>query len=197
MDPKKSIVFTEKERTPEELAVKHYATCKPCRDQGLATFMSVQLTCQDTIDIWAKEARAMWLGGSYSLIEEQAVEHVWGKYNLKNFMGGEGYENTTGCKEEPCRSLRSYWNSITIGGEVNGASGVINLFSELFRIYKKAGWPFDRLFTIQEKRVSKVLDSIKSGKIKVSSGHYDTIDQLVQEVKVHVAVIQFLLEPLE
>ncbi len=181
-------------------ALGHYLHCPPCREQGLANLLDVKLTCQNAIFVWAENATALWQDCSpghfirlTSMIELYAVEHVWGRYEWKNFMGGHGWDITTACPERPCRSLHSYWASVpmsTMSGD--GASGVIGLYPLLFEIFAKEGWLVDKLLTLQRKRVAKVLDDILKGEVTVSTGHYHSIQELATEIIQHFWALQML-----
>lgn len=177
----------------ETAAIKHYVFCKPCRDRGLAEILNTKLSCREAILIWAEKARALWLSGQETIIDEYAVEHVWGKYQWKNWRGGCGYATLTGCQERPCRELHNYWERVPMSSSAgDGPGGVIHLFPFLIKNFIKEGWRINELLAIQEKRISKVIEDIKNNKVTVSSGHYHSIDELAAEILEHVAILQKL-----
>ena len=129
------------EMKEEEIAsINHYIYCKDCRDRGLADILDMKLSCQEVILVWAERAGALWLDCSSvfgprieALIELYAAEHVWGKYQWKNSMGGSGWDTLTSCHEHPCRALHSYWVNVPMSsGAGDGPDGVIHLFPFLF-----------------------------------------------------------------
>lgn len=177
----------------ETAAIKHYVSCKSCRDRGLAGILDMRLSCQEAILIWAERARALWLSGQETLMDEYAVEHVWGKYQLKNWMGGCGYDTFTGCQERPCQELHNYWARVPMSSSAgDGPGGVIHLFPFLIRNFLKEGWPLNELLAIQKKRISEVIRDMEDGKVTVSSGHYHSIDELAAEILEHVSTLQKL-----
>ena len=189
------------EMKKEEIAaITHYLYCKNCRDRGLADILDTKLFCQEAILVWAERAGALWLDCSsclgpriYMLIELYATEHVWGKYQCENSVGGSGYDTTTSCGEHPCRALHSYWARVPMSSSAgDGPEGVIHLFPFLIETFIKKGWPLDELLTVQKKRISAVLENIQSGKVTVSSGHYHSVDELMWEMREHVATLQKL-----
>ena len=166
--------------TKEEYsAIEHYARCEGCREAGLDQILETKPTCQSIILRWAKNACALWLNHGEALIDEQAVEHVWGKY-LKNSIGGYGFDFKTACHERPCLSLHSYWSGVSMSSHSDGPGGPIHLFPCLFDIFLTEGWPLDELFSIQRRRVAELSEDIKSGKIRpsTSGGHYNSIRNL-------------------
>lgn len=183
-----------KEMKEEEIAaIKHYLHCKSCRDRGLSDILDTKLTCREAILVWAEQAGAMWLCGLETLIEEYAVEHVWGKYQWQNWKGGHGYDTFTACREQPCLALHSYWARVPMSTSAgDGPGGVIHLFPFLFDVFLKWKWPLDELLDIQKKRIAEVLKDIKSGEVTVSSGHYHSTDELMEEVQEHVAALHKL-----
>ena len=184
----------------EVVAIKHYLYCKDCRDRGLADILDTKLSCQEAVVVWAERANALWLDCSLvlgphieALIELYAAEHVWGKYQLKNSMGGYGWDTLTGCREHPCRSLRYYWESVPMSTSAgDGPDGVISLFPFLFEIFLKERWPLDGLLAVQKKRIAEVLQDIRNGKVTVSSGHYHSTKELMAEMLEHIAALQKL-----
>lgn len=188
-----------KEMKKEEVAaVRHYICCKDCRDRGLAEILDTKLSCQEAIFVWARTAQALWLSCSpalcisaETLLEFYAVEHVWGKYQWKNSMGGDGWDTFTGCRERPCRALHYHWDNVPMSSSAgNGPGGVIHLFPFLIEVFIKEKWPLDELLAIQKKRIADVLQDIKSGKVTVSSGHYFSIGELMEEIQEHIAALQ-------
>lgn len=188
------------EMKEEEIAsIKHYIYCKNCRDRGLADILDTKLSCKEAVLVWAERAGALWLdcssvfGPRIALIELYATEHVWGKYQWKNSMGGCGWEIGTGCRERSCLSLYIYWADVPMSSSAgDGPGGVIHLFPFLFETFLKEKWPLDELLAVQRKRVAAVLKDIKSGKVTVSSGHYHSTDELMAEMQEHVAALQKL-----
>lgn len=189
------------EMKEEEIAsIKHYIYCKDCRDRGLADILDTKLSCQQAILVWAERAGALWLDCSSvfgprieTLIELYAAEHVWGKYQWKNSMGGSGWEIGTGCREHSCQALHSYWARVPMSSSAgDGPGGVIYLFPFLFETFLKEKWPLDELLAVQKKRIAAVLKDIKGGKVTVSSGHYNSTDELMAEMREHVAALQKL-----
>lgn len=189
------------EMKKEEIAsIKHYIYCKNCRDRGLADILDTKLSCREAILVWAERTSALWLDCSSifgprieTLIELYATEHVWGKYQWKNSMGGSGWEIGTGCREHSCLNLHSYWASVPMSSSAgDGPDGVIHLFPFLFETFLKEKWQLDELLAVQKKRIVAVLKDIKSGKVTVSSGHYHSIDELMAEMREHVAILQKL-----
>ncbi len=182
----------------EIAAISHYLYCKDCRDRGLADILDTKLFCKEAILVWAERAGALWLDCSSvfgprieALIELYAAEHVWGKYQCKNSVGGSGWDTLTACCERPCQTLHSHWACVpmsTMAGD--GPDGVIHLFPLLIEIFLGVGWPLDELLVVQKERITKVLKDIKSGKITVSSGHYNSTDELIWEIEEHVAALQ-------
>ena len=106
-----------KKMKEEEIgAIGHYLQCKDCRDRGLADILDTKLSCEEVILVWAECAGAVWLHCASvlgpridALIELYAAEHVWGKFQWKNSVGGSGYDTITACRERSCQSLHSYW----------------------------------------------------------------------------------------
>ena len=190
------------EMKEEEIAsIKHHIYCKNCRDRGFADILETKLSCKDAILVWAERAGALWLDCSSvfgprieTLIELYAAEHVWGKYEWKNSMGGNGWDIGTGCRERSCLNLHSYWASVPMSSSAgDGPDGVIHLFPFLFEVFLKQGWAFDELLAVQKKRIAAVLKDIKSGKVTVSSGHYHSTDELMAEMREHVVALQKLV----
>lgn len=190
-----------REMKKEEVAsVKHYIYCKNCRDRGLADILDTKLSCKDAILVWAERAGALWLDCSSifgprieTLIELYATEHVWGKYQWKNSMGGSGWDIGTGCRERSCLNLHSYWASVPMSSSAgDGPDGVIHLFPFLFETFLKEKWSLDGLLAVQKKRIAAVLKDIESGKVTVSSGNYNSIDELMAEMQEHIAALQKL-----
>ena len=192
------------EMKEEEIAsIKHYLNCKDCRDRGLIDILDTKLSCQEVILVWAEHAGALWMDVSSmfgprieTLVELYAAEHVWGKYQWKNSMGGSGWETFTRCPEHSCRTLHSYWARVpmsTMSGD--GPDGVIYLFPLLFEIFLKEKWTLDELLVVQKKRIARVLKDIKNNKVTVSSGHYNSVDELMAEMQEHVTVLQKLVIP--
>lgn len=190
------------EMKEEEIAsIKHYIYCKDCRDRGLADILDTKLSCKEAILVWAEQAGALWLDCSSvfgprieTLIGLYAAEHVWGKYQWKNSMGGSGWEIGTGCRERSCRNLHSYWASVPMSSSAgDGPDGVIRLFPFLFDLFLRQEWPLDELLAVQKKRIAAVLKDIKNGKVTVSSGHYHSTDELMAEMREHVATLQRLV----
>lgn len=189
-----------KDMKEEEIAaVGHYLYCESCRNFGLAEILDTKLPCKDVLLVWAERPGALWLNfGPLSvqletLIEEYAVEHVWGKYQWKNKMGGYGYDNFTACRKQSCQALRSYWYDVpmsTMAGD--GAEGVIHELPFFLEIFLKEKWPLDRFFEIQRKRMRQVIKDIKSGNISVSQNHYHSTDELAQEVQANIDALQKL-----
>lgn len=182
----------------EVAAIKHYIYCKGCRDCGLADILDTKLSCKEAILVWAQHAAAMWLScidfiTAEKLIEFYAVEHVWGKYQWENSMGGCGWDVTTSCQEQPCRSLHYYWAGVPMSSSAgDGPGGVIDLFPFLIETFLQEEWPLDELLTVQKDRIAAVLYCIKSGEVTVGNGHYNSVDELVAEMKEHVAALQKL-----
>lgn len=190
-----------KEMKEEEIAaIRHYLYCKVCRDRGLADILDTKLSCKEAILVWAEQVRALWLScapdyfiSMETIIEMYAVEHVWGKYQWKNSMGGNGWDIGTGCPERSCLNLHGYWVSVPMSSSAgDGPNGVIHLFPFLFEVFLKQGWALDELLVVQKKRVATVLDDIESGKVTVSRGHYHSIYELIAEMQEHVAALQKL-----
>lgn len=69
---------------------------------------------------------------------------------------------------------------------------VIYLFPSLFRIFLREQWPLDELLAVQQQRVAALLQDIKSGKITLSGGHYHFVEELMDEMRQHVAILQQL-----
>lgn len=185
----------------EEIAsIKHYIYCKNCRDRGLADILDTKLSCKEAVLVWAERAGALWLDCSLvfgfrieTLMELYAIEHVWGKYQWKNSVGGNGWDIGTGCCERSCLNLHSYWASVPMSSSAgDGPDGVIHLFPFLFEMFLKEKWLLDELLAVQKKRVAAVLKDIKSGKVTVSSGHYHSIDELMAEIREHITALQKL-----
>ena len=177
----------------ESSAVKHYAGCKNCRDRGLAQILDTKLTCQSAILRWAENACALWLSHGETLIDEYAVEHVWGRYQWKNSMGGCGYDTITACPKRSCQVLHSYWAGVPMSsGAGDGPDGVIHLYPLLFDVFLEEKWALDELLVLQKKRVTEVLKNIESGKVTVSSGNYNSTDELMAEVREHIVALQKL-----
>lgn len=175
----------------EKSAVEHYMVCKACRKQGLAIILGRKFSCQEVLLIWASSPGYITLGQQSCLLHECAVEHVEGKYDFHK-GGGQGYNRETACEERPCLDLWCYWRETHISIFYNGGNGVIGLFPFLIRTFIEAGWSLKALLDIQERRVHAVLESIESGKISVSQGHYDHMSELRQEVGAHVAILKEL-----
>lgn len=190
------------EMKEEEIAsIRHYVYCNDCRDRGLADILDTKFSCKEAILVWAERAGALWLDCSSvfgprikTLIELYAAEHVWGKYQWKNSRGGFGWEiGGAGCRERSCLNLHSYWARVPIGNSAgDGPGGVIYLFPFLFEIFLKEKWPLEELLAIQKNRIAAVLKDIESGKITVSRGHYNSIDELIEEMREHVVALQKL-----
>lgn len=185
----------------EEIAsIRHYIYCKDCRDQGLADILDTKLSCKEAILVWAERATALWLDCSpvfsldiKTLIELYAAEHVWGKYQWKKSSGGQGWDIGTGCREHSCLNLYSYWALVSMSSSAgNGPGGVIHLFPFLFEAFIKEKWPLDELLAVQDKRIAAVLKDIRGRKVTVSSGHYNSTDELMAEMREHVAALQKL-----
>lgn len=190
----------EKMCEEEVAAIKHYLGCGGCRDRGLADILERQLTCREAVLVWAKHAQALWQScnpaiffTSKTLLETYAVEHVWGKFQWRNSRGGCDWDPTTACHENPCRSLQYYWASIPMSSSAgDGPEGVINLFHTLAEIFLKEKWPLNKLLTIQKNRITMLIRDIQNNKVTVSTGHYHSVDELIAEINVHVAVLQKL-----
>ncbi|MDP2587802.1 MAG: hypothetical protein Q8P33_03455 [bacterium] len=189
------------EMKEEEIAsIKHYIHCKDCRDRGLADVLDTQLSCKEANLVWAERASALWLDCSSmfgprveTIIELYATEHVWGRYQWKNSMGGHGWDIGTGCREHSCQALHSYWASIPMSsGAGDGPGGVIQLFPFLFETFLEEKWPLDELLAVQKKRIAALLEDIKSGIVTVSTGHYSCTYELLEEIQEHIAVLQKL-----
>jgi hypothetical protein len=119
--------------------------------------------------------------------------------DFKNSVGGRGWDASTACREYPCTALRGYWRKVPMSSHSDGASGVIDLFPFLFHIYgnmifgKSTGkrWDIEHLYTIQQKRVTELLNAMASGSISgVADGHYHCIDELYDEIHAHVKALQ-------
>jgi hypothetical protein len=188
------------EMKKEEIAsIKHYIYCKNCRDRGLADILDTKLSCKEAILVWAERAGALWLDCSSmfgpqiaTIIELYAAEHVWGKYQWQNSMSGHGWDIGTGCRERSCLNLHNYWARVPMSSSSDGPSGVIHLFPFLFEVFLKQEWSLNELLAVQKKRIAAVLKDIKSGKVTVSSGHYHSTDELMEEMREHFATLQKL-----
>jgi len=185
----------------ETAAIKHYIYCKDCRNRGLSEILDTKLSCQEAVLVWAECASALWLNCSSvfgprvgELLELYAVEHVWGKYQWENSMGGCGWDTFTGCrKHSSCQALQSYWANVPMStGAGDGPYGVIYLFPFLFETFLKEKWPLAKLLEVQERRIVAVLEDIKNGKVTVSSGHYHSVGELIKEIREHVVALQKL-----
>lgn len=189
------------EMGPEEAAgIRHYLYCKLCRDVGLTDILDKDLTCQEALLVWAEAAEALWLTcapahgiSTEMLIESFAVEHVWGKYKLRNSGTDQGWDFEDACCERPCQSLHTYWLGIPMSTSAgDGPEGVINLMPCLIEIFDREEWPFDELLAIQAARVVKVLGDLRRRKVTVSSAHYHSVGQLTDEISAHIAALHKL-----
>lgn len=187
--------------SPTELgAFQHYIGCVGCLNLGLENITGTSITCLQALLVWAEHAGALWLysnpgmpwGRFDSLLQQQGLEHVWGRYQ-RNAMGGIGYNNFLGCRKRCCQSLVAYWHSIPMSsGAGDGEQGVRGLYPWLLGIFEREGWPLDQLFKVQTARVAQLLADIHNGKLTASPGHYHSIDDLHAEVLGHVAALQEL-----
>lgn len=184
----------------EIVAIEHYFYCKYCRDRGLADILDTKLSCKEAILVWAERACALWLACNPAfapcfdtLIEIYATEHIWGKYQWINSMGGCGWDINTGCYKHSCLNLYKYWERVPMSGSLgDGPDGVIHLFPFLFNLFLKQKWPLDELLAVQRKRIAALLEDIKSGKIRVSKRHYHSVGEVMEEMQKHIAVLQKL-----
>jgi hypothetical protein len=182
----------------EFAAVKHYTNCKNCRDQGLAEILDDKLSCQQAILVWARYASALWLDitwglAPFSLYDLYAIEHVWGKYEWQNSMGGHGWNSETACHEHACLEFHYYWQSVPMSSSAgDGENGVIHLFPQLFKIFQDQNWPLDDLLSVQKQRIYALLADIKSGNVSISPGHYHSIENVMSEMREHIKLLQNL-----
>lgn len=191
-----------KDMEEEEIAAsKHYLYCKSCRDRGLDEVLDRTLSCQKALLVWAEHPWALWLDfipgarvERETLIQEQAVEHVWGKYRWENPRGAKGYDYSTACRERPCRGLWHYWHRVPMSsGAGDGPSGPINLMPFLIELFLKEEWPLDELLAIQEKRLEKVLEGLREEDHSIGHGHYHFMDELGAEVQANIEALQKLI----
>lgn len=189
-------------REEEIAAIKHYLYCKSCRDRGLDEVLDKTLSCQEAPLVWAEHPWALWLDfipgarvERETLIQEQAVEHVWGKYQWGKGAGGHGgYDNFTACQERPCQALRVYWLRVPMSsGAGDGPEGPINLIPFLIEVFLREGWPLDELLAIQKKRMEEVLESLREEDPSIGHGHYHFMHELVAEVQANIEALQKLV----
>lgn len=184
-----------KMRPVERAAFKHYLHCHLCRGLGLAKILDRELSCQEALLVWAKNPGALWLHlqSVEILIEECAVEHVWGKFRVEETEGIRGYDQSAACQQSPCRALWSYWQNVPMSSMAgDGADGVIGELPFLLRIFQENDFSLEPLFKIQKERMAELLENLKKGKITISPGHYHSMPELVGEVQANVEALQQL-----
>jgi len=171
-------------------SINHYLSCKACRDLGLENIHSHKMTCQEAMLVWAKDPKALWMECSIpyyrfeTLDQLYAVEHVWGKYEWENSMGGHGFDNGSSCGERSCRTLHHHWKNVpmsTMAGD--GPQGVIHQLAVTVRVFKEAGWKLNELFELIEQRRKLLEESIRKRET-IPNGHYNSLGEMQAELDV-------------
>jgi hypothetical protein len=168
----------------ELLAVGHYVRCAECKSLGIAKIKDRNISCKEAVLVCAEHSGAIFID-QHSLRQQLAIEHIWGIDRHRQNC----------CLNLSCERLRLFWDQIPMSSHSDGPQGPINLFYTIAQIFKDESWAFDELFVIQKIRFAQLIEDIKNGKITISTGHYHSIDELVEEAKNHLSCLQqFALE---
>jgi hypothetical protein len=177
--------------TPEEAAAcRHYSGCVACKKIGLSKIIGKELTCQETLEILARNPGPHYLRGGSSIREQLAIEHVFGRRI-------EGKSEIYGACEKPsCMRLFHYWLDAPLSCFYDGEEELAREIPLLIEIFVKEGWPLNKLLEIQQQRLMTLVNSLVKG--EKPSGYHPPED-VVNEIKENIQVLQELLSkiPLE
>lgn len=191
--PKKS---KEKFSSIERSAVDHYEKCPSCRWLGLPGIWKGKgfSSCYNAVLEWARRPFALWTLEYPNLFSLWAVEHVWGRHELQNDLGGRGWNESPACREQSCDQLRRYWSAVPMSSSAgDGSDGVIRLYPVLYWIFSQKGWPLHDLVSIQTSRLEAVINDIRTGRVTTGGGHIHTVDELLEEARQHLSLFRELV----
>lgn len=171
------------EGSEKRAALAHYMSCGSCKEVGLSKLCDVNLTCQETLEIWAAKPGPLYLGKAHTLREQIAVEHVWGR------LLGAG-----ACRESPCTQLRLYWARAPLCSHYDGEEEMAAEIPFIIGIFLEENWPLERLLEIQQQRIKTLLSSLATNSIPPEcQGSYCSVDDLKHEIIVNMQALQTML----
>lgn len=183
----------------EGSALAHYLQCGACVEVGLSEILPHHLSCQNALEVWARKSTHLGLSSQVdTIIEQLAVEHVWGRWKDVN-DGRDGKlvyrdRHFGACKEPPCTALRDYWIATPLSMFYDGEHEVAQLMPFIIDIFIKQGWPLKKLFEIQRARISLLLDGLIRGKLPPEvQGHYHKVEDMSQEIYAGVTALQKII----
>lgn len=131
-------------------ANKHYRECPDCIVLGMGPLTGCQLTCQESLLLCAEHIHWGHNIGGQTIREQVAIEHVFGWPTTLEQRSFGAYTNH--CRMAPClKFIQHRYERTRNAHEDRPDYGYLPFFLPLF---VEQGWPLDKLFELQMKRVS-------------------------------------------
>ena len=177
-------------KTEERAAIRHYINCEECRKVGLAEIRQQTLSCREALEIWAAKPGALWLDPQRTLLDQLAVEHVWGRMVTREGVSFKD-PHYGACQASPCTKLRSFWQQSPLCLFYDGEREAVREIPLLIEIFLEEKWPLDRLLKIQEERMNLLLKSLVAQEIPSHDcSQYHNIEDLASEVMENIRGLQ-------
>ncbi|MFC1640777.1 hypothetical protein ACFL2D_01860 [Patescibacteria group bacterium] len=194
--------MTDDEKKP----CRHYIHCDDCRREGLDVILGEPISCMNALLEWARKPGPLWLDiipGLHvhhdNLIQIQAIEHVWGKFNWENQAGGSGWEvwtRTCTADKSPCTDLFRTWQCTPLSSHSNGEETVYHQLAALVRAFAHQGWPTGEILKIQTERIQKLVQGLRTKEIPDDDqGCYNSMTDLGEEIQAHIHALQSFVPP--